>query len=241
MLRFNILCLVFFSSSSFSSVPLTWTGRYGIHSEHISNYRKTNTSLSSTDSGSQYVNNATGNFSNASFQTYLFEIGPEIVVNDGVSIFGLFSTGHDRGGILGDAASIKKSNASVPQNYFGNALYQYNFDSSSQYINVKSLYAKLYTDSSTIVLGRFTDHWGMGLLVNNGEDSWDRFASTKDGIRLDFKIGNFKFAPYYAKINSSPDLTKASNTKEYGLSAEYNNIQGDMTLGIRFSRKKNIY
>lgn len=233
------MCLLFVLLFSFSSqqalaLPIDFHGEFGVDTTLIDSYRRVdNTTVNSTNSGTQEVGLAGGGQSNASFQTYIFRLNPTIVVNDGISIKGELSTGYGRGGFLGDdSRSVREANNS-------NILYYHNTSSNSQSISFVQTYMELYTDTGTLLLGRHSDHWGKGLIINDGKEIWSRHATIRDGATLKLKIGNFHLSPFLGKLAVSDSLTKATKMKEYGASLLYDNLDRDLKIGLYYSKREN--
>ena len=170
---------------------------------YLNSYRRT-TDKSTMDTGVSPVPElAQDGYDNASFQDYLLRFRPQMIVNDSVSIFSEFTTGHNYGGVLGDSPGQYKSEL------FGDALYPHNFNSSSTSLLVTQFYAELYTDTGTFRVGRHNFHWGHGAIFNSGEGLSDRAATIHDGLTAIFKIGSIRLIPYYSKFASLSTLTNA--------------------------------
>ena len=217
------------------ALPIDWNGNFGIDTTLIDNYRKIKSTAdnSGTSQGSQEIGLADGGHANASFQSYLFQLSPVLIINDSTSLFGEITTGYGRGGRFGDS-SIQSQEDS-----FGNALYLHNTTDTSNGLILTKLHMILYSDTATYIIGRHSKHWGLGAIMNNGEQLWDRHSSTRDGVTMKLKIGNFQLSPYWAKISSANSLTRATKVKEYGLSALYNNTEKDLSFGLHYNKKIN--
>lgn len=218
------------------ALPIDWHGVFGVDTTLIDNYRRIKQTVdnTSTNVGSQEVPLATGGQQNASFQSYIFRLQPTIIVNDSASLKGEISTNYARGGRFGDD-SIRSGNREAS---FGSALYTHNTTGGNESIIINQLYAELYSDAATWLIGRHSFSWGLGAVYNSGDKTWDRFASARDGVTAKIKIGNFQFTPYWAKIEQS-DLTRASRVKEIGASILYDNVERDLAFGILYGKKEN--
>ncbi len=236
MKSFRQLFCLFLVTASFKAfaLPIDFHGEFGVDSTLIDSYRRVeNTSVNSTNTGSQEVGLAGGNHANASFQSYIFRLNPNIVVNDGISIKGELTTGYGRGGYLGDdSRTTKETNNS-------NILYYHNTSTNNQSLSFVQTYMELYTDTGTFLLGRHSDHWGMGAIINDGKDVWSRHVTIRDGATLKLKIGNFHISPFIGKLGASNSLTRATKMKEYGTSLLYDNLDRDLKLGIYYAKREN--
>ena len=217
-----------------ANLPLSWSGTFAADTTLIKDYRRTEDLFGNNADGSQYIAPDQGKHKNASFQSYILQLRPSLIINDAVNFYGEVTTGYAGGGQFGDSTLLKKE--ATPS--FGNALYLYSNSSGGSNLSMTQFYAELLSDTATYILGRQPAHWGLGILMNDGKGNWSRHATVRDGLTARLTIGNFQFSPYWAKINSLGSLTKASNTKEYGLTFLYNNIQRDLKFGILFSRRK---
>lgn len=217
------------------SLPIDWHGVFGVDTTLIDSYRriKATSDNSGLNNGTQEVPFANGNQANASFQSYIFRLQPTIIVNDSASLKGELTTNYGRGGRFGDDTTRSGSNDAS----FGSALYVHN-NSGGDDLLVNQLYAELYSDAATWQLGRHSYEWGLGAVYNAGDDTWDRFASARDGVTAKIKIGNFQFTPYWAKIEQE-NRTRASRVREIGASILYDNVERDLAFGILYGKKEN--
>lgn len=256
--RFLFVALALFSAlsiNSASALPIDWTGVFGVDTHLLNNVCRTKdnitkygpavapaTGLTRTNPGTQAIDGDCG----ATFQTYIFKLNPSIIVNDGVTLKGEFSSGYLRGGFAGD-------NATNGQDGTGGS---YFFTSPAQRsgLNVNQMYMELYADTALIRIGRMARHFGMGITFDAGTDPWDRFFTMYDGIDAEMKIGNFSVTPYYAKIssyddsgdNGRPDGARPAggwDVRETGIAAKYDNKARDLVVSVlyakRFSEAKN--
>lgn len=235
------LFLVLFSSQLWA-LPIDWHGTFGVDSTLLDNFRRINQKTNSSPAGgtgSQEVL-TTSNQANASWQSYLFKLSPVLIVNDSATFRGEISNGYARGGILGDAPTRTQDDVKLGTDTFGNALYHYNnsFPGADNKLVMNKFYMELYSDTATYQLGRHETHWGLGAIFNDGEKLWDRHSSTRDGLTMKVKIGNFHFEPYWAKMDMVTSLTRATNAKQYGLSLLYDNVDRDIAFGLMYSKMK---
>ncbi|MFZ4712867.1 MAG: hypothetical protein ACOYL6_04100 [Bacteriovoracaceae bacterium] len=239
-LNFITLTLVLLSVTNTWALPIDWHGTFGVDSTRITDYRRGAEPNTSPPVGSEVIPSAGGNRNNASFQSYVFRLNPNIVVNDSASIFGEITTGYGRGGFMGDG-SVNRQNTSpnTPNRSFGNSLYYYNTSSSDSNLVLNKFYMELYSDAATFVIGRQPINFGLGALFNEGSGTWDRHTSVNDGFSAKLKFSNFKFVPHWAKINSaSGNRTDAANVSDYGIQAMYDNPDKDMVVGIYYGKRK---
>jgi hypothetical protein len=125
------------------------------------------------------------------------------------------------------------------QSSLGSALYLNNINASGNdsELTFNKLYAEIYADTATYLVGRHTYHFGMGAVVNSGEGMWDRFPYLRDGVTVKIKIGNFQIEPYWARQGAGSSLTKATRVKDTGVAINYNNVNQDMAFGVLYSKK----
>jgi len=227
------LVFAFVLSSVTYSLPIDWHGTLGFDTNIIDGYRRvdTNTFSGSTD-GTQEIELPNGQGVNGNWQSYIFRLQPNIVINDSATVKAELSSGYGRGGFIGDNSGQSKKGG------FSNQLYPYNFNSGDDAVVVNQLYAELYSDTSTYVIGRHPQHFGLGAVVNSGEDIWDRFFYLRDGITVKVKLGNFKIEPYWTRVSQGSSLTKGTRVKDYGASLIYDSIERDMAFGILYSKKQ---
>jgi len=225
------------SSNSALALPIDWSGVFGVDTHHITDFRRTSDDVSKVDgngdrSGTQGI--ASGD-SGASFQTYVFKLNPQIIINDGVTLKGEFSSGYIRGGFAG-GDSANSTNEASSNAYF------FTTPAQRSQLNVNQMYMELYADTALVKLGRMSKHYGLGTVFNGGNQAWDRFLTMYDGVEAHMKIGNFSLIPYWAKISSygNDDQAKpngSADVSEMGLIAEYNNANRDLIVSIMYSKR----
>lgn len=249
--RFQYAAIAVVSALSINSamaLPIDWTGVFGVDTHLLNNVCRTkddvtkfNTAVNPptrNNPGTQEIDGDCG----ASFQTYVFKLNPSIIVNDGVTLKGEFSSGYLRGGFAGD-------NATNGENGTGGS---YFFTSPAQRsgLNVNQMYMELYADTALIRIGRMARQFGLGIVFDAGTDPWDRFFTMYDGIDAEMKIGNFSVTPYYAKISSYDDDSTTDSTRpagsrpsggwdvrETGISAKYDNKARDLVVSVLYGKR----
>jgi hypothetical protein len=214
------------------ALPIDWHGAFGVDTTLISDYRRisSNTDHSAGANGSQEVA-MVGGKADASWQSYIFRLSPTMVVNDAATVFGELTSGYANGGFLGDSPETDKksgTSGSTP-------LFIHN-QARGQSITLKKAYIELYSDTATYVIGRHSYNWALGAIYNDGKDSWDRHATSRDGITMKLKIGNFHVAPFWSKV-SNPGYTDYSNAKELGIALLYDNPERDIAFGLLYNKK----
>ncbi|OUR92907.1 hypothetical protein A9Q84_20565 [Halobacteriovorax marinus] len=234
----KVTALVALSMTTAQALPIDWHGVFGVDTTLIDSFRRVKSTTAnkpmSANLGSQEIDLATG-ADKASFQSYIFRLNPHIIVNDSASFKAEFTSGYGRGGFLGDDRAVDGNSG----NGFGNALYVQNKSSGSDSLVINKAYMELYSDTATYVVGRQSSHWGLGALVNGGDNTWDRHSYTRDGLTAKIKIGNFQIEPYWAKIDSSGSLARTTKVSEIGTALVYDNVDRDIAFGILYSKKKN--
>lgn len=233
---FAIALLAVLPATSFA-LPIDWHGAFGVDSTLISGFRKIegNAVRTAADAGSQEVGLDTGEKENANWLTYVFKLQPTMIINDAATFKAEFSTGYAYGGFLGDSSQTDQANQNRVPLYYHN-------QASASGLNIRKAYLELYSDTATYQIGRHTYHWGLGAIYNDGSATWDRHSSSRDGITMKLKIGNFHVNPFWAKVanaraNGQPRYTTASDAKEYGIGLLYDNAERDIAFGLIYGIK----
>jgi hypothetical protein len=243
--RFALFLLFIFSTLSINSakaLPIDWSGVFGADTHLISNTCKSGDNVGpkyendgSRVNGTEGTQGISGDC-NASFQTYVFKLNPQMIVNDGVTLKGEFSTGHIRGGFSGD-------NSANNQDGSGNNSYFFTTPAQRSSLNVNQMYMELYADTALVKIGRMSKHYGLGIVFDDGNDPWDRFLTMYDGIDAEMKVGNFSLIPYWAKISSySETSSKAEpsgsfDVREAGVTAKYDNKNQDLVVSVLYAKR----
>ena len=111
-----LVFLIAIISFNAHSLPIDWHGIFGVDTTLIDNYRfieqANQRTDPATDIGTQEIKLAAGDQANASFQTYVFRLNPEIIINDTASFYGEVTSGYGRGGRLGDNSGRRLNEAS---------------------------------------------------------------------------------------------------------------------------------
>lgn len=241
---FAIVAISTLSINSAFALPIDWTGVFGVDTHLLNNTCRTSDDVSLTAplNGSQGI----GGDCSASFQTYVFKLNPQIIVNDGVTLKGEFSSGYLRGGFAGGDSANNQDGS-------GNNAYFYTSSAQRSGLNVNQMYMELYADTALIKIGRMSKHYGLGAVFDAGNDPWDRFFTMYDGIEAEMKIGNFSLIPTWAKISSYNDNAangpegdgpnSGYDVREVGVVAKYDNKNRDFLFSVlyakRFSERKN--
>lgn len=246
--RFRLASTLLISTLSINSafaLPIDWTGVFGVDTHLLNNVCRTSDDVPAPTNPRTGTQGISGDC-DASFQTYVFKLNPQIIVNDGVTLKGELSSGYIRGGFAGDESSNN-------QDASGNNAYFFTSPAQRSALNVNQMYMELYADTALVKLGRFSKHYGLGIVFDAGNDAWDRFFTMYDGIEAEMKIGNFSLVPYWAKISSYNDDSTASSkggkpaggwdVREVGVTAKYDNKNRDLVVSVlygkRFSEPKN--
>ncbi len=220
--------------------PIVWHGDFGVDTTRINSYRYTSNEVApptpnSSELGSQLIPGGDGNAENAAWQSYLFKMQPTIVINDTATLHGEISSGYGRGGFLGDDSTKQGVSDSLGYESFGNALYYHNTTDGTP-ITINQLYMNLFTqDVGTFTFGRIPLNWGLGAVYNNGDELWDRHFSSGDGLKIQFKLGNFYFTPYWTKLSNGGTQVNNDDAKDYGISVLYDNVDKDLAFGVLYS------
>jgi hypothetical protein len=232
-----LLALLALAPLTSFALPIDWHGSFGVDSTLLSDYRrvKTKTNNTAANTGSQEVGLDVGEKGSASWQSYIFRLAPSMVINDAATFFGELSTGYANGGFLGDSPATDAGASGTTAGTNAASIYYHN-QARGQSVVVKKAYLELYSDTATYQLGRHTYNWALGAIYNDGNDAWDRHSTSRDGVTMKLKIGNFHVHPYWSKV-SNPGYTDATNAKEYGASLLYDNQERDIAFGILYGKK----
>lgn len=230
------------SINSAHALPIDWSGVFGADTHYINNFRRTNDNItknSGAKTGTQGIASEGGNTAN--FQTYIFRLQPQVIVNDGVTFKSEISTGQIRGGFMGDN-SQNNADGSANNSYF------FTSPANRSGLNVNQAYMELYADTALVKIGRMSKHYGLGAIFDDGKEAWDRFFTMYDGIEATMKIGNFSVTPYWAKISSQGDNTKnyannnsavnkTADVREMGVTAQYDNKNRDLVVSVLYAKR----
>ena len=232
----RLLALAFlFSSGSAMALPIDWGGSLGFDTTLINNIRRTKDDIvDNTPNGTQGIES---NDDAAHFQTYVFKLNPHMIVNDAVSVKGEFSTGHTRGGFMGDNSTQSQDPDAGSNAYYSTVPAQ------RSTLNVNQLYAELYADTAMVKVGRFAKGFGSGAILNEGKGTFDRFFTQYDGIQGEMRIGNFALTPHWARLGTYDDTKNRAeangsrDVREMGLVAAYDNKSTNMILAIAYAKR----
>jgi hypothetical protein len=234
------------SSNSALALPIDWNGVFGVDTHLLNNIRRTGDQFTKFDNNNDRATGTDGTQGiqsgeqGAHFQTYIFKLSPQIIVNDAVTFKSELSTGYIRGGFLG-------GDVTSTQDGTGSNAYYFTTPAQRSGLNINQAYMELYADTALIRLGRMSKHYGTGAILNGGNQAWDRFLTIYDGIDAEMKIGNFSLTPHWAKISSfnqdlrdgqgGADATRNADVREMGLIAKYDNRNRDLVVSVLFARR----
>lgn len=236
------------SINSALALPIDWSGVFGADMHYINNFRKTDDTITknpAAKTGTQGIDSRGGNTAN--FQTYIFRLQPQVIVNDGVTFKSELSTGQIRGGFMGDNSANNADGS-------GNNSYYFTTPANQSGLNVNQAYMELYADTALVKIGRMSKHYGLGVVFDDGKEAWDRFFTMYDGVEATMRIGNFSVTPYWAKISSAGDTgiapagtttnanngvsnNKSADVREMGVTAQYDNKNRDLVLSVLYAKR----
>ncbi len=213
-----------FTIGQAQALPIDWNGQFGYDTNLIKNVRRTTDNCSKRARSNTYC---PGNDEdNARYQSYIFKLKPTIVVNDSATIKGELSTGSVRGGIAGEDVTGRNS-------YFAQS------PNGKSTITLNQFYAELYGDTAMIKVGKFAKNFGLGAVVNDGSDIWDRYFSVYNGFELRFDLGKFSVAPTFAKISSPAigdgQINGSQDANETGITASYNDPTNNFEFAVYYA------
>lgn len=230
--RFLAIALLAVVPATSFALPIDWHGAFGVDSTLISGFRrvKATSEQSTSNPGSQEVGLDTGKKDSANWLSYVFKLSPTMIINDAATFKAELTTGYANGGYLGDSSQSDRADKNrIP-------LYYHNQAANSS-VNIRKAYLELYSDTATYVIGRHTYQWGLGAIYNEGANTWDRHSSSRDGITMKLKVGNFHVTPFWSKV-ANTGLTTATDVKEYGVGLLYDNAERDIAFGLIYGIKK---
>ena len=229
--------LFLFSPFLAQALPIDWQGSFGVDTSIITNYGKaSDKSTITAHDGSQILPNSES--SESSFQSYILNLKPIIIVNDASTLKAEISTGYGRGGRLGENPQQNGTKDATGDfvGDLGGPLFNIN-TTTEKALNINQLYLELYADTATYIVGRHTAHWGLGVVINSGENLWDRHFYSRDGLTIKMKVGNFYIDPFWARLSSGGKMTTSASATEYGFSVLYDNPEKDMGFGLLYKKK----
>jgi hypothetical protein len=217
------------------ALPIDWNGSLGFDTTLINNIcRSGDDVVNNTPSGTQGIQCDDGG---AHFQSYVFKLNPHLIVNDAVSVKGEFSTGYARGGFMGDGSTQSQDTDAGSNAYYSTVPAQ------RSALNVNQLYAELYADTAMVKVGRFAKGYGLGAILDEGKETFDRFFTQYDGIQGEMRIGNFALTPHWARLGTY-DETKnrgepngSRDVREMGLIAGYENKNTNLTMSLAYTKR----
>ncbi len=227
------IILISISHTSFS-LPIDWNGSFGASSKLIKNFRriKSNTDNSSPIGSQEIPLPSNVNNPDLSFEDYIIKLSPSIIINDSATFRGEITSGYAYTKRAGENDIFAKEPG------LSLALYPYNFSDENNNLIINKFYVEYYADTATYTIGRHSLNFGLGAFLNNGNNSWDKHSSIRDGISAKIKLGNFSIIPFVSRLNASNGLTSDFLTKEHGFSLLYDNIQKDIVLALLYQKKK---
>lgn len=202
------------------ALPIDWNGQFGFDTNLIQNVKRT----ADTCSGDGYCPG--DDEDNARYQSFIFKLNPTIVVNDSASIKGELSTGNIRGGFMGEDTEGRAS-------YFAQS------PNGSQTLTVNQFYAELYADTALFKVGKYAKNFGLGAVINDGDQVWDRYFSVYNGLEAQFNLGKFSIAPFFAKIETPNAASTNSHTGKYdanetGITASYKDPNQNFDFSVYY-------
>ncbi|MBC7427908.1 MAG: hypothetical protein H7336_04795 [Bacteriovorax sp.] len=229
--RFCVLALLAVVPATSFALPIDWHGAFGVDTTLLSGARrvKSKAALTAANPGSQEVALDAGEKQTAEWQSYIFKLAPTMIINDAATFKGELTTGYANGGYLGDSFATDAVNTNnVP-------VYYHTQSTGGSNINVRKAFLELYSDTATYQIGRHTINWGLGAVYNDGNDTWDRHSSIRDGVTMKLKIGNFYVSPFWSKVTNGGGITMGTAAKEFGAGFLYDNQERDIAFGLLYT------
>jgi len=241
---FALAAILILSSPSYA-LDLDWHGQFRAETNWLFGYANSGLATPTTPATDTGYTIPSNGDNPASFQNLFFRLEPRVIVNDNISIHSDVWVGTPDRGVFGGDQNVTS--------YYGTT------NTGTADITANTYYAEVATDFGTITVGRAPLNWGLGLVWNNSEDSFDRFPSTGDVIRLETKLGAFRFMPgvvkyrngtnYGGSVGNDPCTTGTglttpcstigggSGVSDYTVGLMYANDDEQLDLGILFLRR----
>ena len=206
------------------ALPVDWNGQFGFDTNLIQDVKRTGDECPGVNGY------CPGNDEDdARYQSYIFKLRPTIVVNDSATLKGEISSGSIRGGFMGEDTEGRSS-------YFAQS------PSGEQTLNINQFYAELYADTALFKVGKFSKGFGLGTIINDGDDVWDRYFSVYNGIEAKFNLGKFSITPFYAKIESPDTASGNSHTGKYdtdetGIIASFTDPNKNFEFSVYYGKR----
>lgn len=246
--KISILAITSFLSISSTSYGLDfdWHGQFRAETNWLFGYSNGNLASGTPGVDTGYAVPLNGE-NPASFQNLFFRLDPRVIVNDNISLHADLWLGTPDRGIFGGDQNITS--------YYGTTR------TGTANVTANTFYAEVATDFGTITVGRVPLNWGLGVVWNNQADTFDRFPSTGDAIRLETKLGAFRFMPavvkyrngtnYGGSVGNAPcgtgipgstdgpcsTIAGGSGVSDYTVGLMYANDDEQLDLGILFMRR----
>jgi hypothetical protein len=249
LMRKFLIGFVFTITSNAFGLDLDWSGQFRTEANVLYQY-SLDTSNKNADSvrfdtttgssrGGYYIPG--GGSRTAYFQSLFLKLRPSLIVNDNISIKSEWWVGDPIYGFFGSGAPYPAG-----QRFYNST------SSRGSTIMASRLWGEYLSDFGTVQVGRVPLHWGLGVVWNNGDGLWDKYASTGDSIRVISKFGAFSVIPAYIKYSlgnsiggSCPTITGGvcisgtgtSDVTDYSFGFKYENIDDDLEMGVNLVRR----
>lgn len=227
-MRTLLLSVLFIIPAIGFAIPMDWNGSIGFSTDTIQNIRGTDDDCTAA-AGSQCTDDDNRH---ARFHNYVIKLRPSMIISDSATVKAEIRTGMN-GHTFGGEDTELKTPSLHSQSYAGNnGLYFSQF------------YAELYADTALFRIGKYAKNFGLGAMINAGDETWDRYLSLYDGFEAEFQIGKFKLTPVWSKISSpsSSNSTKPNSGKydatEMAISAEYIDTNKNLEFGVYYGKRE---
>lgn len=219
---FTLTCVCVLSFEAWA-IPADWGGSLAFDTQIIQDFRRTGDSCDDTKNGECIKSEE----DNARFQSMILRLNPSLIVNDGVTIKGELSTGSNRSSNLGSASEVDSRGGA---SYFA--------QTTSSTMNVNQLYAELYADTALYRVGRFAKNFGLGAVLNDGDQATDRFFTGYEGIEASLKLGSFRLTPMWAKLHTTQNPNGRYDAYETSVEAMYDNANRNLKFGVYYGQRE---
>ncbi len=233
----GLALLAFTASFEAKALTLDWAGYFRADHTFFHNYQLDLSApgYSNSGHGGEYIPGQ--GQKSATFSSFFMRLKPRVLVNDNVIVRSEWNVGDPIAGFFGRG---------IPRHDRNNS---FSTGKDDLTLSVSRLWLDVHTDFGTLQVGRAPMHWGLGVIFNSGDGTFDRYQSTSDTIRLISKFGYLSLMPLYAKNSMGSNLAGARNpltnvvlqgsddVTDYGLGLKYENPEEDLEAGALYYKR----
>jgi hypothetical protein len=220
-----LIALLSLSSTQGMALELDWSGQFWSEFNYLRGYTTdvVNDPTRAT-AGGYYVPNQGS--ADATFQSLFLRLRPKAIVNDNISIKSEFWAGDPVFGLFGSAVP-----STLDQRMY------YSNQSKGSVISAQRFWGEFISDIGTFQVGRVPLHWGLGLVWNSGDNVWDRYMSSGDGVRWIAKFGSFLFSPSLIVESTGGSVAQMGGVTDLSVIVKYENAEDEVELGVNLLKR----